>query len=369
MKTRVLTYSIIIITALISITGLAGCAGDPLNEDFHSSEDFYMDNLYLTGNLTADGDISAEDLTIDDMTADDLTVDDITADDINMDDLTADNITGSDLLADNITSTEGNFTTLFTDQAGSPTDNITDLYVQNLYADNVLSDNVTQVEQGAPLAHASTHEWGDTDEANIKDLMTLKNPGLYYNTGDASYTLRLNGSGGGGGNAAYTSLFVTAGAVANDNAGLTQNGAWWFSHGSINHRYRYNGSIQNSTNTNIEIWTGFFPDTITYPTPTSNHVGFYYNSGNLTATNGNGVAGKQTLIAGGIGSWSNTPVGFEYMENDITYYLNNGATAVATHTTNRPNNVNMYNGIWVKGLTTNSPLAWFFGQSIMVGGE
>lgn len=99
-----------------------------------------------------------------------------------------------------------------------------------------------------------------------------------------------------------------------------------------------------------QFWFGFFATNNTLPVITSAHVGFLIYSGangadpTIYASNGNGTNGTQTAIRS-IVAGEMVILEIHYGQDSIRFWIN--GELVATHTTNRPDNVNTYLGVWI----------------------
>lgn len=229
---------------------------------------------------------------------------------------------------------------------------------------------VTGTVDGVDVSnHDARHEWGGADEVNIKDTLAFAYPYLLLSPGDSgSYTQTLTG-GRGWTAISHKGVSACSGNLANDVTGSVSWESFYLDYAESFYRLRYSCSLNMDGTANSEIWVGFFSDTTTFPTTTSNHIGFRLLNGTLYASNGNGVNGTQTQIDTGLGAWDERAVGFKYMADNIKYYLQNNSTEIATHTTNRPAITNLYYGIWVKTTAASARLALLNSPKIVSGGE
>lgn len=262
--------------------------------------------------------------------------------------------------------------------ACSPLDPLTDpLYstgnittIGNIGATNIYADifyGGTFSGDVLDVPHSDTHEWGEDDELDLKDLVTLAQGQRYVYSGHIWQFVLTQFAGRGGGGVPYTSLQLVTGWQAGDYDGLVCGSGEWFNHATDVYHYRLSGDYIFSENTTTENWIGWFDTTNQFPTITDNHTGFLFTNGILYATNGNGTAGTQVEIDRSIPNWSTVPLGMHYDTDAIYYYMDNNPVPVATISTNRPNDVTLYHGIWSKTTDGTVHQSWLIGYQILAG--
>lgn len=130
-----------------------------------------------------------------------------------------------------------------------------------------------------------------------------------------------------------------------------------------------------------EDWIGFFADTTTYPTGTSNHFGFRFVSTgdgvncDLYATNGNGATNTQTLLVSSIPAWQTYYLMALYKTNgDIDFYYAVSASTISwssatTQSTNIPASVFLYYGYWLKNTEAVDKRASFYPARFFISSD
>ena len=254
----------------------------------------------------------------------------------------------------------------------------------------VVTENITmsagKLVDGVDVsAHADRHEYGGADETNIKDQQMINSNALMSPGGGSptSFTTTLTG-GRGSAYSTVATIFANTGnpSVINDVTGFVVWASdYWLDYSLQGNRYRFSGRMASASTTNkSEMWVGYFSNTTTFPTVTSNHIALRLietagaGDGNaiLYASNGNGVNGTQTQIETGGKQYDIWDYSIKYMAGDIKFYegMNGAAIALkATHTTNRPQWTGGYFGIWVKTTDTNQKWVQCFYPQVMPGGE
>jgi hypothetical protein len=224
--------------------------------------------------------------------------------------------------------------------------------------------NVGTVDGVDVSAHASRHDStlvGGSDSLYMVNLATFDRKDTYEtmpNTAQFGNTLT---GGRGSVNLYYSEIWCDTGNQAND---ISATGCWtpfYINYGYNNYCLRGYSHFQvNITTNKAESWVGVFAGPTTFPTTSSNHVGFKLietaGAGDFKATlyasNGDGSNGTETAIATNVGSAMGIWCGFIYGLSDIKYYLSTDPSLpmvlVATHTTNRPTNIGVYPGVFIK---------------------
>lgn len=165
---------------ILLIPLLVSCVGDPLDKAFYSSE-----NITTTANMGASTFIGNT-ANISHIIANTGNITTITGTSANL----TGNITTHTGNMTDLGVTAGRFTSIYATTIGTPTDNVTDIYVKNLHADNLTTANITGDVTGlpglladpqTPLAHATSHEYGGSDEVSLYEL--AKEPVTFYATG------------------------------------------------------------------------------------------------------------------------------------------------------------------------------------------
>lgn len=242
---------------------------------------------------------------------------------------------------------------------------------------NLNVDQVDGIEGSVITDHNLRHEFLGDDEIVINNQVIFRLLDFYSGIHDTNfYTTTLTG-GRGVVYPAYTQIYIAGGNVANDVIGYVESSGFYVNNSNASFRPKAFFHWQpNTTTSKTEIWVGLFSDTTTFPTTTSNHIGFRLietagagdGNGILYASNGNGVAGTQTVIGtSNYAQYSTLQTGFNYGATNIKYYLGNPQTLAATHATNIPSGVNLYWGIWVKTTEGVSKVASLWNERFING--
>lgn len=229
-------------------------------------------------------------------------------------------------------------------------------------------------------AHQTRHKWLGADELNAKDIMMVQPGNVYYISYPtmAGWTNTLTGSAS---STSVLTYYTCSTGITNPSTnGYVQAGPVWFNKDVDGFLTRFCARVMPSTVTNnLEIWVGSFSNVITYPTGISNHVGFKIieaagidGQAILSATNGGGAAETTTVMYSWVGQYYTLDLYYKYMGSDIKYYysINGGAwTLGATHTTNRPDDVSLYSGTWLKTTSAADKSVLVYSMRIMQGAD
>lgn len=224
----------------------------------------------------------------------------------------------------------------------------------------------------ATKTHQTTHKWKGADELNIKDLMIFQ-PALYYAGFGSDGFWQSTTTSTGGSFIGYALSGVSTGATVSSQSGRVSFTGWFFQHGNPSFNHRSKTRISPSTITSqMDFWVGYFSSGTTYPTGTSNHIGFQLvstdgDSADLYATNGDGTNNTRTLVLENVGQFASVDLGIKYITTGIEFYVND--TLATTHTTNRPNSVSLNPGFWISNSVAENREVYIFQVAYMVGSD
>jgi hypothetical protein len=221
--------------------------------------------------------------------------------------------------------------------------------------------NVLVLASGVPAwgeySHQTRHKWGGADQIDIIKLW-LTSPNQQINSYDSNFVATLTGTGYGWG--AGVTMGLATGATSGSTCGRVTGaiGAWHQSVSSFRYVTWFR-LLPITVTTQMEFWGGWFSDTGTFPTTISNHyaikmVSTSGSSAVVSASNGAGATETATQLLASIASQATLDVLLIYdtAGGNIKYYYSSdlGATWTlgATHTTNMPDNCNLYVGGWIK---------------------
>jgi hypothetical protein len=163
-----------------------------------------------------------------------------------------------------------------------------------------------------------------------------------------------------GSEAVLTSIVqrVATGATSGSTSGIVFTDSQFANKDEPGNRFQLFFRILTLTPTDkCEIWWGLFSDTTTFPAAISNHIALHAVSDTdgveavLSASNGDGSTEKSTDI-GSIYQWYYKDVLIVYGAANIKFYMRDPGseawTFVANHNVNRPDDVVLFPGVWIK---------------------
>ena len=188
---------------------------------------------------------------------------------------------------------------------------------------------------------------------SFRDSIIALPPAYYISMLDATGFTETDVGGGSSSTFRIPYTTLATGVNNTNERGLVSSSPFWIDKDNVRYRFRFSTRIIIPTvTTEVEVWIGLFDADDDEPTVNDNHVAFRIlstdgNDADIYASNGNG-AGTQTEVLSSLSTDAGIDLCIKYMGNNIKFYLGAEMALVATHTTNRPDNVNLYPGFWIK---------------------